>query len=82
MKECHDSPWAGHPGMRRSLALLERGFFWEKMREDVEEYVYVLHLSAGQIGYSETRRTVAAFTDSREAMNECLDGLHHLVATG
>ena len=40
MKECHDSPWAGHPGMRRSLALLERGFFWKKMREDVEEYVH------------------------------------------
>lgn len=39
LKECHDSPWAGHPGQRRSLALLERGFFWEKMREDVEEYV-------------------------------------------
>ena len=40
LKECHDSPWAGHPGMRRSLALLERVFFWEKMREDVEEYVH------------------------------------------
>eukprot|EP00253_Pinus_taeda_P026665 PITA_26665 len=40
LKECHDSPWAGHPGQRRSLALLERGFFWEKMREDMEEYVH------------------------------------------
>ena len=27
LKECHDLPWAGHVGMRRSLALLERGFF-------------------------------------------------------
>jgi len=27
LKECHDSPWAGHPGMHHSLALLERGFF-------------------------------------------------------
>jgi len=27
LKECHDSPWAGHPGQSRSLALLERGFF-------------------------------------------------------
>ena len=41
MKECHDSSWAGHPGMCHSLALLERGFFWEKMREDVEEYVHM-----------------------------------------
>ena len=40
LKECHNSPWAGHPGQRRSLALLEREFFWEKMREDMEEYVH------------------------------------------
>ena len=39
LKEFHDSPWARHLGQHRSLALLERGFFWEKMREDVEEYV-------------------------------------------
>lgn len=40
LKEFHDSPRADHPRMRRSLALLERGFFWDKMREEVEEYVY------------------------------------------
>jgi len=40
LKECHDSPWAGHLGQRRSLALLERGFFWEKMWEEMEEYVH------------------------------------------
>lgn len=40
LKECHDSPWVDHPGMCCSLALLERGFFLEKMREDVEEYVH------------------------------------------
>ena len=40
LKECHDSPLAGHQGQHHSLALLERGFFWEKMREDVEEYVH------------------------------------------
>ena len=43
---------------------------------------YMHHLSAGKIGYSETRRTVAAFTDSRETMDEHLNGLHHSVTTG
>jgi len=43
---------------------------------------YVHHFSTRQIGYSEARRTVAAITDSREAMDECLDGLHHSVAIG
>ena len=45
-------------------------------------FTYVHHLLAGQIGYTEARRTVVAFTYSREAMDECLDGLHCLVSTG
>lgn len=40
LKECHNSLWVGHPGQRCSFALLEKGFFWEKTREDVEEYVH------------------------------------------
>jgi hypothetical protein len=39
LHECHDSPWAGHPGQKRTLALLERGFYWQNMRKDVDEYV-------------------------------------------
>lgn len=39
MKECHDSLWAGHPGIQRTLALLERLYYWPRMEEDVEGYV-------------------------------------------
>lgn len=39
MKECHDSRWAGHPGMHRTLALLEDRFYWPHMSDDVETYV-------------------------------------------
>ena len=39
LKECHDSLWAGHPGIHRTLALVERAFYWPKMGIDVEEYV-------------------------------------------
>ncbi|KAH9328294.1 hypothetical protein KI387_000402, partial [Taxus chinensis] len=39
LHECHDSVWAGHPGQKRTLALIERGFYWPKMREDADEYV-------------------------------------------
>ena len=27
LKECHDSLWAGHPGIHRILALVERAFY-------------------------------------------------------
>lgn len=39
MKECHDSKWAGHPGQKRTLALLESAYYWPHMRDDVEAYV-------------------------------------------
>ncbi|KAL2943047.1 Transposon Tf2-9 polyprotein [Bienertia sinuspersici] len=39
MKECHDSLWAGHPGMQRTLALLEETYYWPHMRDDIEAYV-------------------------------------------
>ncbi|GMI83616.1 hypothetical protein HRI_002030900 [Hibiscus trionum] len=39
MKECHDSKWAGHPGMHRTLALLNERYYWPRMNEDVEAYV-------------------------------------------
>lgn len=39
IKECHDTKWAGHPGTRRTRALLEREYFWPRMRSDIDEYV-------------------------------------------
>ena len=39
MKECHDSKWAGHPGMTRTMALIGEHYYWPRMGEDVEAYV-------------------------------------------
>ncbi|XP_017621263.1 uncharacterized protein LOC108465452 [Gossypium arboreum] len=39
MKECHDSRWAGHLGIHRTLALLKDRYYWPHMGEDVETYM-------------------------------------------
>lgn len=39
MKECHDTKWAGHPGQRRTRALLKSAYYWPRMRNDIEAYV-------------------------------------------
>ncbi|MCF8701926.1 DDE-type integrase/transposase/recombinase, partial [Corynebacterium sp. MC-10] len=39
MKESHDTLWAGHPGQRRTRALIEAIYYWPKMRDDIECYV-------------------------------------------
>ncbi|KAI3412628.1 Hydrolase_4 domain-containing protein [Psidium guajava] len=39
LRECHDSKWAGHPGVHRTLALVEEHYFWPHLRDDVEVYV-------------------------------------------
>ncbi|RVX18881.1 Transposon Tf2-12 polyprotein [Vitis vinifera] len=39
IKECHDTKWAGHPGQRRTKALLESAYYWPQIRDEVEAYV-------------------------------------------
>nr|GLL16863.1 hypothetical protein F511_07660 [Ipomoea trifida] len=39
MQECHDSRWAGHPGQKRTQALIERTYYWPQMRDVFESYV-------------------------------------------
>ena len=28
IRECHDTPWAGHPGWQQTFALLKQGYYW------------------------------------------------------
>ena len=39
MYECHDNPSAGHPGIRKTYALVCRHFYWPQMHRIVEHYV-------------------------------------------
>ncbi len=36
---CHDSPSAGHFGIRKTLNLIKRNFWWSSMSSDVKDYV-------------------------------------------
>ena len=38
IRECHDTPWAGHPGWLRTYALLKHSYYWPRMKDDVIEY--------------------------------------------
>lgn len=37
-RECHDSVLSGHFGFEKTLDLIQRSFFWPKMRQEVQEY--------------------------------------------
>jgi hypothetical protein len=39
MKEAHDSRYSIHPGCTKMCKDLKIRFWWEKMREDITEYV-------------------------------------------
>nr|GEW77022.1 hypothetical protein VITISV_037851 [Tanacetum cinerariifolium] len=38
LKECHDPKWVGHPGIKRTLALVEGTYYWPRMEDDVETF--------------------------------------------
>ena len=39
LQHCHDSPMAGHFGVRKTLDLISRHYWWPRLRHFVEEYV-------------------------------------------
>ena len=39
LKECHDSPLAGHMGVRKTFARVGAKYYWPKMRNDIANYV-------------------------------------------
>lgn len=39
LKENHDSPIAGHPGINRMFSRIKQTYYWKSMRADIERYV-------------------------------------------
>ncbi|KAK3030891.1 hypothetical protein RJ639_037241 [Escallonia herrerae] len=37
IRECLDTLWAGHAGGERTLALLQQGYYWPQMRDEVQD---------------------------------------------
>ena len=44
LQELHDSPYAGHQGVKRTLALVRRHYWWPTLNDDVERHVLTCHL--------------------------------------
>jgi hypothetical protein len=45
-------------------------------------FTLALYVSRIRHGHQNESRVVATFTDSRETMDECLDGIHHTTSDG
>jgi hypothetical protein len=39
MQEFHDTPWAGHMGLAKTLQNIKRVYWWKGMKRDVQEYI-------------------------------------------
>jgi hypothetical protein len=39
LKDNHDTPIAGHPGIKRMLSRIKASYYWKSMRSDIETYV-------------------------------------------
>jgi len=39
MHECHDSKWASHPGIHRTMAPVDDQYYWPHMRDNIEAYM-------------------------------------------
>lgn len=39
IRECHDPPVCGHPGIRRTMELVKRHYYWYGMKASIERYI-------------------------------------------
>jgi hypothetical protein len=39
LKECHDSPLAGHGGAKRTTTFLKKSYYWPNLKDEAEEFV-------------------------------------------
>lgn len=39
LKTCHHHPLAGHFGVQKNIYLVQRSFWWTKLKRDCEKYV-------------------------------------------
>jgi len=46
LRQCHDTPVAGHVGRYRTTKLLERFYIWEGLQGDIRKYVQGCHTCA------------------------------------
>lgn len=44
IRQTHDQPAVGHPGIRNTLATANRAFFWPNMKKLVEKYIRNCHI--------------------------------------
>ena len=44
IKEVHDQPAVGHPGVERTLNMIRRHYYWPAMRGEVEQYLRNCHV--------------------------------------
>ena len=77
LKECHDSQWAGHPGVHSIIAIAEENYYWSRMRDDVEADVKLVLCVNKTRGAKGTGRIAGTTTDSRATLGKHLHGFHH-----
>ena len=46
LEQCHDSPFAGHPGIQKTFELISRSYWWPSYRRDCTSYVASCELCA------------------------------------
>ena len=63
LKRFHDSPYAGHLGIKKTAARIQRRFKWPKMGKDITEYVRGCEICA-------KRRRKSIHFDDRRVFNK------------
>lgn len=81
LSEFHDTPSAGHGGIKKMLVGLSTLFYWKGMRKSVQEYVKKMScVSTNQKCDTGSRRIVTTVTNAISGVGRCFNGFYYWVA--
>jgi hypothetical protein len=76
LKECHDGPFAGHGGAKRTTTFLKKSYYWPNLKDDVEEYVKTSLTCQQNWALNKKNMIVATKPDCGRVVGKCVHGFH------
>jgi hypothetical protein len=74
--EAHYSRMAGHFGMEKIVVVLQKHFYWPKLRQDIRQVYQILHCLCHFQAIHQEARLIHPSSYSQEALGIHLNGLH------
>ena len=80
MDEIHQTPYSGHPGYQKTIAIARKQYFWPGMKRDMAEYISrCMKCQQVKVEHQHPAGLLQLFSSSRMEMGSYFHGFYHQI---